>query len=233
MHFQTSRRGGDIIMDKRMTTKEKILYILKKDGEVSMKELADYFTISDIAIRKHVQALLWDGFIKKRQERQEVGRPYHLYSLTEKGHHTFPNQYAELPVKLLEDLEALEGTEVVENLLRYRKQQEEQEFAKQLPDEDFDERMKKMIELQEEKGYMIDYSKLPNGDYEMKIFNCPIYNLASEFHQVCTNEKTMYQNLFPNSEVTITSHLTKGAKYCSWVISKESTERKVIEKTGT
>ncbi len=211
-------------MDKRMTTKEKILYILKKDGEVSMKELAGYFTISDIAIRKHVQALLWDGFIKKRQERQEIGRPYHLYSLTKKGHHTFPNQYDQLPVQLLEDLEKLEGREVVDNLLRFRKQQEEEELARQLPEDDFDERLETLIKLQEDKGYMIDYAQLPNGDYELKIFNCPIYNLASEFHQVCDNEKTMYQNLFPKSEVKITSNLAKGEKYCSWVISKEKEE---------
>lgn len=216
-----------------MTTKEKILYILKKDGEISMKDLADYFTISDIAIRKHVQSLLWDGFIKKRRKRQEIGRPYHLYSLTKKGHHTFPNQYDKLPVKLLEDLEELEGTEVVENLLRYRKVQEEKELASKLPEDGFDERMLEMIRLQEEKGYMIDYTKLDNGDYEMKIFNCPIYNLASEFEQVCSNEETMYRNLFPKSEVKITSHLTKGAKYCSWTISKNDMKDALKKNTGS
>lgn len=207
-----------------MTTKEKVLYILKKDGEISMKELADYFTISDIAVRKHVQSLLWDGFIKKRKERQEIGRPFHLYSLTKKGHHTFPNQYDELPVRLLEDLEQLEGKEVVENLLRHRKVREESEFASKLPNGNFDDRMAEMVRLQEEKGYMIDYKRLDNGNYEMKIFNCPIYNLASEFHEVCTNEETMYQNLFPDKDVKVMSHLTKGAKYCSWVISQDEGE---------
>lgn len=231
MHFQMNHK--EVTMDKRRTTKEKVLYILKKDGEVSMRELADYFTISDIAVRKHVQSLLWDGFIKKRRKRQEIGRPYHLYSLTKKGHHTFPNQYDKLPVKLLEDLEELEGKKVVENLLRHHKLQEEKEFASKLPAEGFDERMEAMIRLQEEKGYMMDYSKNETGDYEMKIFNCPIYNLASEFDQVCANEETMYQNLFPNSEVNITSHLTKGAKFCSWTISKEEAEEKLAKITGT
>lgn len=218
-------------MKRRMTTKEKILYILKKDGEISMKELADYFTISDIAIRKHVQALIWDGFIKKRKERQEIGRPYHLYSLTKKGHGTFPNQYEELPVKLLEDLQAIEGQKAVENLLHYRKVREQEEIASQLPDGDFDDKILAMIRVQEEKGYMIDHTKKANGDYEIKIFNCPIYNLASQFHQVCTNEESMYKNLFPNSHVNITSHLTKGAKYCSWTISKDN--QKVKVGTGT
>src|SRR5690625_5114338 len=125
-----------ISMDKQMTTKDRILYILKKNGEISMKELADYFTISDIAIRKHVQSLIWEGFIKKRKERQEIGRPFHLYSLTKKGHRTFPNQYEHLPVKLLEDLQVLEGQKVVEDLLKYRQQREEEEIASQLPKDD-------------------------------------------------------------------------------------------------
>src|SRR5699024_2597212 len=171
----------------RMTTKERILYILKRNGEISMKELADHFTISDIAVRKHVQSLQWDGFVKKRKERQEIGRPFHLYSLTNKGHQTFPNQYDELPVKILQNLEKLEGKKVVENVLKHRNIQEEKELIPKLPTGDFDERMQEMIRLQQEKGYMIDYKKQDNGDYHMKIFNCPIYNLAAEYHQVCTN----------------------------------------------
>src|SRR5699024_1977188 len=206
-------------MDKQMTTKEKIIYVLKKNGEVSMKELASHFSISDIAVRKHVQVLLWDGFIKKRTERQDVGRPFLLYSLTKKGHHTFPNQYDELPVTLLEDLQEIEGTEVVERLLQHRKQEEANELLTQMPDGEFDERMLAMIELQQEKGYLMDYTKHENGDYEMKIFNCPIYNVASEFKQVCKNEKRLYESLFPDSEVNVSSYLTEGANYCSWVIS--------------
>src|SRR5690625_702269 len=141
-------------MVKQMTTKDRILYILKKNGEISMKELVDYFTISDIAIRKHVQSLIWDGFIKKRKERQEIGRPFHLYSLTKKGHGTFPNQYDELPVSLLKDLESLQGEQAVEKLLDYRKDREEAEIVAQLPAADFDSRIKKLINIQEEKGYM-------------------------------------------------------------------------------
>src|SRR5699024_8088257 len=113
------------------------------------------------------------------------------------------------PVKLLEDLEEMEGKEVVEKLLRHRKMREEAELTSKLPTSDFDERMLEMIRLQEEKGYMMDYTKLDNGDYKMQIFNCPIYNLASEYHEVCTNEKTMYQNLFPDRDINVTSYLTK------------------------
>lgn len=224
-------KGGSTVDEKKMTTKEKILYILKKDGEISMKELADHFSISDIAIRKHVQALIWDGFIKKRKVRQDIGRPYHVYSLTKKGHGTFPNQYEELPVKMLKDLEAIEGEKVVNKLIEFRRDREQNELDSQLPVDDFDERMMEMIRLQKEKGYMIDYSKLDNGDYHIKIFNCPIFNVASEYHQICENEELMYKQLFPHSNVNVSSYLTKGAKYCSWTFTKS--DKKVHVETGT
>lgn len=214
-----------------MTTKEKILYILKKDGEISMKELAEHFSISDIAIRKHVQSLIWDGFITKRKVRQDIGRPYHVYSLTKKGHGTFPNQYEELPVTLLQDLEALEGKEMVDNLLRFRRERIQNEIIEQLPEDDFDKRIEEMIRIQKERGYMIDYKKLDNGDYHIKIFNCPIFNMASHYHSVCENEEIMYKQLYPNSQVSVTSYLTKGAKYCSWTITKA--DQDLHTETGT
>lgn len=224
-------KGGSTVDEKKMTTKDKILYILKKDGEIAMKELADHFSISDIAIRKHVQALIWDGFIKKRKVRQDIGRPYHVYSLTKKGHGTFPNQYEELPVRILQDLEALEGEQVVNKLIEFRKDREKNELMAHLPEDDFDARMEEMIKLQQEKGYMIDYEKLENGDYHIKIFNCPIFNVASSYHQICDNEEIMYKEIFPNSNVGISSYLTKGAKYCSWTISKA--DEKLEVGTGT
>lgn len=207
-------------MEKRATTKEKILYILKKDGEVSMKELAAHFTISEIAVRKHVAELLRQEFIQERQEKQAIGRPFYLYSLTKKGHQTFPNQYEELPLQILEDLETMQGKTAVDDLLLVRKEREQLEYEEQLPFENFDDKVRKVVELQKNKGYMIEYDQTERGDYEIKNFNCPIYNVATNYTQICDNEKVMYEKLFPGSEVTVKSSLARGKKYCHWKITR-------------
>jgi len=204
----------------RTTTKEKILHILKKDSEIAIKDLMDYFSISEVAIRRHLNDLIRQGFVKDRIVKQDIGRPYHLYSLTGKGHDTFPNQYDQLPIELLKDLESLQGKNAVTELLLKRKKREEEEYSSQLQDEEFDEKIKKIVDLQEEKGYMMNIEKKADGGYEIKNFNCPIYNLASSFGQICTNEKEMYATLFPRSKVTAHSCMTKGEKYCRWVITK-------------
>src|SRR5690625_3084373 len=125
----------------RKTTKDKILYILKKDNEISIKELMEYFTISEVAIRRHLNDLIREQFVKEKVVKQSIGRPYHLYSLTSKGHETFPNQYDQLPVELLKDLEDLHGEEVVNDVLKKRIEREEEELIEQLANsDDFEEK---------------------------------------------------------------------------------------------
>ncbi|MBO1004994.1 helix-turn-helix transcriptional regulator [Pseudogracilibacillus auburnensis] len=207
-------------MKKRRTTKDKVLHILKKDNEISIKDLMEYFTISEIAVRRHLNDLIRQQFIKERVVKQNIGRPYHLYSLTKKGHDTFPNQYEQLPVELLKDLEMLQGKKAVHDVLKKRKEREETELEAELTKKSFGEKIEKMAEYQEEKGYMLEYEQTAEGHYEIKNFNCPIYNLANSYGIVCANEKDMYRKIFPNSEVISHSCMTKGSKYCCWTITK-------------
>ncbi len=211
-------------MNKRATTKEKILQILKKDNEISIKDIMEYFTISEVAVRRHLNDLIRQGFVKEKIIKQDIGRPYHLYTLTGKGHDTFPNQYEELPVELLEDLEELQGADAVSELLLQRKKREEKELVSRLNTDNFDEKVLSMLDILEEKGYMLDYQKTAAGDYEIRNFNCPIYNLASNYVEVCQNEKDIYTGLFPKSNVISTSCMTKGGKYCCWTVTKPETE---------
>lgn len=67
------------------STKEKLLFILKRDSEASIKEIMDYFTISNVAVRRHLNDLIREGFVAERTEKQEIGRPYLIYSLTKRA----------------------------------------------------------------------------------------------------------------------------------------------------
>lgn len=209
---------------KRKTTKDKILHIIKKDHEISMKGLMQYFSISEVAVRKHLRELIRLGIIQERIVKKEIGRPFHLYSLTSKGHETFPNRYDDLPAELLQDLEKSQGKEAVRKLLQTRKAREKKELEQTLQTTAFDERIERLIELQEEKGYMIEMKTMDDGNIEMKNFNCPIYNLASKYKIVCSNEKDMYKELFPNSDVISKECMTTGGKYCCWMITKPKTK---------
>lgn len=209
-------------MQHRTTTKQKLLNVLKRLHDSSMKEIMVHFSISEVAVRRHLAELIRQDFIKERIVKQEIGRPYHIYTLTVRGHGTFPNQYEQLSVELLDDLEALQGREAVQAVLLRRKIREEAEIASLIAGEDFDGKIQKIVEHQNKKGYMIEYEQKEDGNYEMKNYNCPIYNLASSYREICRNEKEMLSAVLDDSGVVSESCMTSGGNYCCWVIEKTS-----------
>lgn len=206
------------------STKEKLLYILKRDSESSIKEIMDYFTISNVAVRRHLNDLIREGFVAERTEKQEIGRPYIIYSLTKKGHDTFPRQYEQFSQDMLKDVKEVGGDEAVDAVLTARKNREEAELESALSDKTFDEKIALLYEMQDKKGYMHEIEQTSSGDYLVRNYNCPIYSLASSYDVICGNEKKMYQSLFPGSDVTAHAYMTKGKSYCSWTITKPENE---------
>lgn len=207
-------------MNKRTPTKQKLLNILKKDHKSTMKDIMVYFEISEIAVRKHIRELEQQGFLKKKSIKQEIGRPYYTYELTEKGHATFPNEYETLPLELLQDLESLQGEQAVKDVLAKRMQREKTQFLKAVESKDFDQQIATIMGLQDEKGFMVEYDQTVNGDYEIRNFNCPIINIASTYQQVCVNEKKVLADVFPSSKVLSKSCIATGGKFCKWTITK-------------
>ena len=217
-------------MNKFVTTKEKILNSLKltKEHECTMKDIMEHFSISETAVRKHLQELISSGFIRERIVKQEIGRPYHLYSLTGKGHSTFPSQHEQLPLDLLQDLEEVGGKQVVNELLLKRREREEKELFSALSHKDFEGKMRKLTELQNEKGYMMEYRETPEGNYEIINYNCPIYNLASSYGQICKNENGMIAKIFSDGDVVSKSCIVSGGKYCGWLLTKHQEIKKTV-----
>ncbi len=204
---------------KKRSTKEQILFVLKRQGESTMKEIMENFTVSEIAVRRHIRDLMSQSFISERIVKQAIGRPFHMYELTSKGHATFPNKNAELPEELLNDLEETLGKEAVSEVLKKRKEREEKLYETHISATDFDERIKQIAHLQDEEGYMVEYVKLDDGSYQIKNYNCPIYSMASSFKEVCHNEKHVLEKMFPESKVISESKITDGKKNCCWTIS--------------
>ncbi|HLR09488.1 MAG TPA: DeoR family transcriptional regulator [Bacillota bacterium] len=212
-------------MIKRTPTKQKLLNILKKDQEPTIDDIMQYFTISETAVRRHINELERQGFVKRKTIKQNLGRPYHVFTLTKKGHDTFPNQYETLPVELLHDLEDLQGKQAVNALLKQRMKREKKEFSKRIQSTDFDEKVAEVARIQDEKGYMVEVEPMSDGGYEIKHFNCPIANIAAEYRQVCSNEKKVFANIFSSSDVQHHNCITQGDHYCKWTISKPKKAR--------
>lgn len=194
MHFQINENN-------RKSVKEQLLVVLKKNNGCTMKEIMPHFSISEIAVRRHLQELIRNGFIKEEKVKQDIGRPFHTFNLTSKGHNTFPNHYEELPVQLLNDLQEIQGDQVVDQLLRKLMDREIAFLADEVAVEDFDQRVADLKGVLCARGYMMDCIKTEDGDYMLKNYNCPLYNVASCYQGVCDHEKTMFKKVLPDSVI--------------------------------
>ncbi|WP_179151882.1 helix-turn-helix transcriptional regulator [Oceanobacillus senegalensis] len=206
-------------MSKQTPPKQKLLQILKRNRPLKIGEIMKYFSISEIAVRKHIHELEKQGLINKVSHKQPIGRPFLTYELTKKGHETFPNQNDRLPAELLKDLEELQGPEAVYELLEKRMEREFDCYKKAISSNDnLEKQINYITHLQNENGYMAEIEKTDEGDFIIKNYNCPISSIASTYHQVCKNEHRMLEKLFSENEVTAQAFITKGDHFCKWVV---------------
>jgi len=209
-------------VEKLAKTKQKLLNLLKKERELTIDEIMVNFSISEIAVRKHLRELERDQYIEKDSVKQKIGRPYYIFKLTKQGHQMFPNQQEQLPLELLKDLEAIQGKEAVSQLLKQRMKRERGYMENEVASGNFEERIKRVAEIQDRKGCMVEVNENDDGDYEIIHYNCPIANIATTYHEICKNEKRMYKDIFPENKVISTSRITNGDHCCKWVIKKQN-----------
>lgn len=72
------------------STRHLIMTLLKTKGPLTIGALAEELGITEMGVRRHVLQLEQEGLAKTKVVRQAMGRPLHMYSLTEKSEEYFP-----------------------------------------------------------------------------------------------------------------------------------------------
>lgn len=210
-------------MGKRISTKDKVIHVLKEQGTVTMDTLMEHFTISETAVRKQLHTLVQEGFIEVQQHKKEIGRPYHTYRLTEKSQESFPNRYKELSLDLLHDLEELQGSQLINELLKKQSTKEKEQLKKSLDAcSTIEEKINTLKDLQNKSGYMFQVEDKGKEGFQLINFHCPFLEVAKDYPVMCQHEKEMYEALFPNQEIKTKSLQVDGNKCCQWRIAAVS-----------
>ena len=63
-------------------TRQEILALLRRRGEMTATELSERLGIGAVGVRQHMALLERDGLVHTAAVRRGVGRPSHLYALT-------------------------------------------------------------------------------------------------------------------------------------------------------
>jgi predicted ArsR family transcriptional regulator len=200
-------------------TRERILFLLKKKGPLSIDDLSRQMGITPMGIRQHLISLERKGLVDYIARRYGVGRPAFLYKLTEKADDLFPKAYHKFILTTLKELERNEGREKIEEIFRWRKEKILRDNKDALSEKkSLQDRVFALKDVLESDGYLVDLD-MDDNNFILKEFNCPIARVASEYREACKYELQVYRELL-RKEVTRQECIAEGSSSCTYVIPK-------------
>ena len=203
-----------------LSTKDEILMMLKMNASLTVSEISKELGITEMAVRRHLNTLERDEFIKSSLVRQAMGRPTNLYSLTEKAENQFPKAYQNLALDILDDFfEEEEGTEKVKEIFDRREKRLRKAYEKKMQGmSSLDEKVKALANLQNDKGYIVEMNETEDG-YFIKEYNCPISEVAKVYNFACEGERKLFENVL-KAEVESVECMARGDHSCIYVVKK-------------
>ncbi|WP_420817769.1 helix-turn-helix transcriptional regulator [Paenibacillus ginsengarvi] len=201
-------------MEQESSTRRTIVKMLKTSGPLGVSEMAKRLSITEMAVRRHLNTLERDGYIDSHIVRQSMGRPMHVYRLTEAAEDLFPKNYHTLALDLLGELG---DEETVGKLFGKRKEKLVQKYEPGMEGKSLEEKVEKLADIQNANGYMVDWDRTENG-FVLQEFNCPISQVANRYGDACECEQQLFEELL-GADVERTECLAKGDGKCVYRIT--------------
>lgn len=200
-------------------TREKIIYLLKKKGPLSIEALSGQLNVTSMGIRQHLLSLERKGYIDYVAKKQGIGRPAFLYRLTEKSQNLFPMAYDAFILDTFREIEKNDGHQKIEELFTWRKNRLLKDFQESLPEgKSLWDKLSAIAHILNNKGYLAELVD-SNTHYDLKVFNCPIFRVSAEFRDACRFDLQMFQELV-GKEVSREECLVNGDVSCTYIIPK-------------
>ncbi|WP_078555653.1 helix-turn-helix transcriptional regulator [Bacillus alkalicellulosilyticus] len=207
------------------TTKEQILELLNRHGQLSVTSLAKELDITEMAVRRHVHSLENENLITSELIRLPMGRPSALFSLTLTGQETFPRNYANVTLDLLRDIEEMNGKEMVDHLFAKRKARMKEEYFPRVQGKSFEKRVYELAAIQNASGYMVEVEKETDDSYIFKEFNCPISQIAKQYPIACLCEQQLFSELLGSVKVECKACMAiDNTSHCNYKITNTEKE---------
>ena len=203
-------------MSPDTSTRKTIVKMLKTSGPLGVSEIAKRLGITEMAVRRHLNTLERDGYVDSALVRQSMGRPMHVYRLTEAADDLFPKKYHSLALDLLGELEDDASGRMIELLFERRKEKLLRNYGAKMEGHSFPEKVAKLAEIQNANGYMVEMESR-DEHFLLKEYNCPISQVASRYEEACESEKKLFEQLL-DANVERLECLAKGGGKCVYQI---------------
>jgi predicted ArsR family transcriptional regulator len=159
-------------------------------------------------------------------ERHGVGRPRHLYDVTDDAQELFPADYRGFAGGLLAAIESIGGEDLVEQVFIARRQQmrdrTRRRMAERLPAHaSLEDRVRELAVIQDEGGYLAEALVAADGSLVLREHNCAIYHVARRSGAACAAELALFRDLL-GPDVVRETHIASGDRCCTYRITTAS-----------
>ncbi|MEZ4735266.1 MAG: ArsR family transcriptional regulator [Caldilineaceae bacterium] len=219
--------------------RKSILEILKEQySGATVAELAERLEMAPVSVRHHLDILQGDNLIcvERLERKGHVGRPQQVYTLTPEANCYFPNNFAGLAHKLMDQIKHILPPDQVPLAFRSIARQIAADFkadgravAKRNGKEAsetraIEEHLEHVTAFLNERGYLAQWEPAPDGnsgEYLLHKYNCPYAGVSAEHRELCTMDQTLINELFAEPCQRVES-MVDGSHCCTYRITSTS-----------
>lgn len=212
---------------EKQSTRDLILHTLKTSGQCSIETLAEAADVSPVTVRHHLNALQAEGLLEVESVRRKVGRPYYVYSLSEKGNELFPQKYFSLTNRLLETLKDRLPPETVNEIFISLVERILEERAGEFEGLPLEGRLNYVIHLLGTEGFLARWEKMKDGRYQIIEYSCPYISMGQQHNEVCTLDKQLMVSVL-GTAVEQHSCMLNGDDCCQFTLPLRPSDISVI-----
>ncbi|MEZ9594809.1 helix-turn-helix transcriptional regulator [Shewanella sp. 10N.261.52.F9] len=203
-----------------MKTSDKILQMLKTQGELTAKVIASELGLTTMGVRQHLQSLEESRDVVFEDRKATRGRPTRYWALTPESNSHFSDRHEELTVQLIDSVKTVFGDGGLEQLIAHREQASLVLYREALKDADtLSAKLQILAQLRIEEGYMASVEQ-QDDVYWLLENHCPICAAASKCFNFCRSELQLFQSLLAeHAVISREEHIIEGARRCAYKVA--------------
>lgn len=203
---------------------ERVARSLLDGGPATASELAGRLGHTPTVVRRHLDALVSEGFVQADEQRpfgptpvRGRGRPARVFSLTDAGSHAFDVDYDDLAVSALDYIERTYGEHAVLAFARQRAETLVERHRASLSGvRDTEARLALLAGGLAQDGYAATTVETETGP-QMCQHHCPVRHAAARFPQLCEAETEAFEQLL-GTHVLRLATIGRGDGVCTTLV---------------
>ncbi|RLV61667.1 transcriptional regulator [Parashewanella curva] len=200
-----------------MKTSQKILNLLKTQGALTAKVLAEELSLTTMGVRQHLLSLEESDDVTTFDKSAGRGRPTRYWKLTDKSVERFEDRHEDLSLQLIDSIKVVFGDSGLDKLIDEREARSFEVYQQAMSlAVGIEQKLNILADIRSQEGYMASIEQ-DNDVWSLYENHCPICAAATKCQSFCRSELQLFQQLFEAcATVSREEHIVEGARRCAY-----------------